>query len=60
MPPGYITYRRDREDGYGGVLVAVKDTLISSQVDLAFSSKVVAVQFEGEDNNPLIVGSFYR
>ena len=60
MPPGYNTYRKDRADGYGGVLVAVKDTLISSQVDIAFNSELVAVQIEGEGTKPLIVGSFYR
>lgn len=34
MPPGYVTYRNDRSDGYGGVVVAVKDTLISSEADI--------------------------
>jgi hypothetical protein len=24
MPPDYVTYRKDRSDGYGGVLVAVR------------------------------------
>jgi hypothetical protein len=41
MSPGYDTYRRDREDGYGGVLVA-----ISSQVYLAFlRGRVVILSF---------------
>ena len=48
MPPGYVTYRKDRSDGYGGVLVAVKDTLISSEVDIETKSELIAVQIEEE------------
>lgn len=29
MPPIYQCYRKDRKDGYGGVLVAVENTLRS-------------------------------
>jgi len=60
MPPGYVTYRKDRSDGYGGVLVAVKDTLISSEVDIETKSELIAVQIEGEGKLPLIVASLYR
>ena len=59
MPPGYVTYRNDRSDGYG-VLVAVKDTLFSSEVDIETKSELIAVQIEGEGKLPLIVASLYR
>lgn len=29
MPVNYVTYRRDRPDGYGGVLLAVKKRVCS-------------------------------
>jgi len=32
LPPGYIMYRNDRKDGYGGVLVAVKRNLGSVDI----------------------------
>ena len=59
-PPGYSIYRKDRDDGYGGVLVAVKSNFISSEVDIAFQSELVAVQVEGTGSSPLIIASLYR
>jgi hypothetical protein len=53
MPPGYVTYRKDRSDGYG-VLVTVKDTLFSSEVDIETKSELIAVQIEGEGKLSLI------
>jgi hypothetical protein len=41
IPPGYEGYRKDRHDGYGGVLVAVKSCYISSTVNI--HSELVAV-----------------
>lgn len=40
MPPIYECYRKDRKDGYGGVLVAVKNTLISQQLDIQSNCEV--------------------
>ncbi|KAK3098073.1 hypothetical protein FSP39_015909 [Pinctada imbricata] len=60
MPPGYDTYRKDRSDGYGGVLVAVKSNFSSSQIDMNLQSEMVAVHITGEKNTSLVVGSFYR
>ena len=60
MPPGYVTYRNDRSDGYGGVAVAVKDTLISSEADIETKRELIAVQIEGEGNLSLIVATLYR
>lgn len=60
MPPIYECYRKDRKDGYGGVLVAVKNTLISQQLDIQTNCEVVATRIEGNHNKSLIVASIYR
>ena len=60
IPPGYEVYRKDRTDGYGGVLVAIKSCYISSIIDLTIHSELVAVQIEGVDNSSILVASFYR
>ena len=57
-PPGYHVYRRDRDDDYGGVMVAIKSGFGSSEINLDFHSELVAVQVEGK--SPLIIGSLYR
>lgn len=60
MPPIYVCYRKDRTDGYGGVLVAVNNTLIRQQLDLQTNCEVVATRIEGNHNKSLIVASIYR
>jgi len=34
LPTNYEVYRKDRKDGYGGVLIAVKNTLISQDPEI--------------------------
>jgi len=49
FPSQYQVYRNDRNDGYGGVLIAVKDSVISDQVDFAPSSeKLIRVTSSNE------------
>ena len=61
MPPGYHPpIRRDRADGYGGVLLAIKQDLIGSEVKLDTSSELVASKIELYKQQPLIVISGYR
>ena len=61
MPPGYNPpIRRDRADGYGGVLLAIKKDLIGSEVKLETSSELVASKIELYKQQPLIVISGYR
>ena len=60
MPPGYVTYRNDRSDVYGRVVVAVKNILISSEADIETKSELIAVQIEGEGKLFLIVATIYR
>ena len=44
FPPGYTTYRKDREDGYGGVLIAVKDNFISEKLDVPSDTDSVYIR----------------
>ena len=44
MPPGYNPpIRRDRLDGYGGVLLATKQDLVESEIKLETDSELVAI-----------------
>jgi hypothetical protein len=54
MPPGYNTYRKDRSDGYGCILKAVKSTYSRSQIDKNLQSEMVAVHITGESSRILL------
>ena len=61
FPSGYIVYRKDRSDGYGGVFIAHRNTLIFSELQLAdCSSELVACQIQLADHSSLIAYSIYR
>ena len=55
----YIAYRKDRQDGYGGVLLAHKTTLLSHQLHMDSPCEIVACKFDQIDN-PLVICSVYR
>ena len=55
---GYIAYRRDRADGYGGVFIACHDTLASHDIILnECTSELVACQIQLTDHSSLIACS---
>ena len=62
LPPGYVTYRNDRKDGYGSVLVAIKRKLgsvdICTHLDPCLC-EFKAVTFE-TNKQTVIVCSAYR
>jgi len=61
FPPGWGNiYRKDRKDGYGGVLVGCKKTLDSNQVDLDTEAELVAAAIVSKSGPPLIVAAAYR
>ena len=61
FPPIYHVYRKDRSDGYGGVLLAVKANLISNQIAVKSQAKAVIVSIKTtKPFEPLIVISLYR
>jgi hypothetical protein len=41
FPPNYNIYRRDRRDGFGGVLVAVKADIMSDHLDVEINTESV-------------------
>jgi hypothetical protein len=38
-PPNYNIYRRDRRDGFGGVLIAVKADKVSDHLDVEINTE---------------------
>jgi hypothetical protein len=57
----YKIYRRDRKDGYGGVLIAVTHDLISSRVDeLESDAEMLWVRINIVGSKTLYVSAFYR
>ena len=59
FPSGYTVYRKDREDGYGGVLLAHKTSYKSHQLTSDSTCELLACQIELH-NNPLIILAAYR
>ena len=59
FPPYYNVYRRDRKDGYGGVLIAVKSDLTSEQLKQDGNEEIIFVKISNS-KEPLIVGGIYR
>lgn len=61
MPDSYQVFRKDRNDGYGGVIIIAKQNLIVKELPTPDNVEFIAVQIEVQGNNsPLIVGSLYR
>ena len=59
--PGYDLYRRDRNDGYGGVAIYVSKTLSSSELTNMRSSVVENIWLCTNVNNmKMLVAVFYR
>lgn len=58
---GYTIYRQDREyKSGGGVLLAVKQTLISQRITTEINTEAVFCKIQNGNKPPLIVGSVYR
>lgn len=61
FPPGWGNiYRKDRKDGYGGVLVGCKKSLDSNQVDMDTEAELVLAAIVSKSGPPLIVAAAYR
>ncbi|XP_071491811.1 uncharacterized protein [Diadema antillarum] len=61
MPPGYnAPVRKDRHDGYGGVLLATKHDLVDCEIDVKSDCELVATKIQVYGQQPLIVMSVYR
>jgi hypothetical protein len=60
FPPNYNIYRRDRRDGFGGVLIAVKADIVSEHLDVEINTESVYTSITLEKGKQLIVGALYR
>ena len=60
FPPNYEVIRKDRKDGYGGVLLAVKKDFVIDQMEVTTVVEAVFVKLQLGKNLPLIIGSLYR
>ena len=59
LPSDYTVYRKDRPDGYGGVLLAVQTSLNSHEITITTETELVAAKILA-GKQPIIFGSFYR
>ena len=63
FPPGYDIYRRDRKDGYGGVLLAIHSSLNNHQITIQFDTEIVAAKIINDKQSIVLAslyGSFYN
>ena len=58
FPPCFTVYRKDRKDGYGGVLVGIHSSLMSQEIDVDSETELVAAKILCGKQN--IIGAMYR
>ena len=58
----YEIFRQDRSDKHGGVLLAIKSSLIAEEITIEPKTNVESVfcKISRQNSPPLIVGSIYR
>ena len=59
LPLNYTCFRRDRKDGWGGVIIIIKNELIAEQIRSAMLSEVVAVNIITH-RQPIVIAACYR
>ena len=60
FPFNYKVIRHDREDGYGGVLLAIRKDYIFKKLDIDVKTESVFAKDSLDKNRTLIIGSLYR
>ena len=61
MPPGFNTLRKDRADGYGGVLLAVSREFTDNQITTDTDKEIIATKISTEcKKTSLVIVSVYR
>ena len=58
IPRNYKLYRKDRKDGYGGVLIGIKFNLLSKLIDLNTSCEICAVVIELSQNQLVVINAY--
>ena len=56
----YNIFRKDRKDGYGGVLLVLRDNIIAKEYPLDSNCEIVACEVFPCNDTRIIVCSFYR
>ena len=59
LPLNYTCFRRDRKDGWGGVIMIIKNELIAEQITSSMHSEIVAVKITTH-RQPIIIAACYR
>ena len=60
FPPNFNIYRRDREDGYGGVFIACHNTIVSHEIPYSGTQEVITCKIKLSNTQSLIACSVYR
>ena len=60
FPRGYSVFRKDRADGFGGVLIACRNGIICSDVNIDSPTEMVACKVTLENQQSVIICSVYR
>ena len=60
VPTTYTVYRKDRTDGYGGVLIAIKSIINHEILDSDPRLEAQFLKVSTVDKTPLIIASVYR
>ena len=59
LPKGYTSFRNDRADNWGGVIIIVKETLIAEEIFKSKQTECIAIKIETM-RKPVIVCCAYR
>jgi hypothetical protein len=61
VPPEYRLFRKDRKDGYGGTLLAIRQSLVAEEMEITNSSlELSCAKINLVRNHPLVVCCAYR
>ena len=60
FPPNYNVYRKDREDGYGGVFIACGRNIFSENLPINTDCELVVCRIQLSNLRSLIICSIYR
>ena len=60
LPNTYNVFKRDREDSYGGVLIAVKPELQCSLVYKCITSELLSIRLHHKKSASIIISACYR
>jgi len=59
LPEHYLASRKDRTDGFGGVIIIYKDTLLIQELSSTGKSEIISIKVESFEK-PVIITACYR